>query len=425
MSIIVEYLKRGLEQKEKCVYIADENSPEAIIDELKKSGIAIDSALTHGDFVICGKNSAYLRGGSFDPDSMIEFVRRLTATAKKEGYKNLRVTGEMTWALSNGSGSEKLMEYEARLNNLTSRYNVILLCQYDLERFGSRQIVQSIQTHPTIIYKKELCDNGYYIPPEEFLRNENTDDVMARMLENIIQRKRYDSKALKGAKLAKVNNRILEHKISDREKTLRVFKESESYFRRLINSAPVAIILTDTGGRCLFANNNWQILTGLSLQESIGAGWQKIIHPDYVSKIGSWWYRGEKKETDHGTECLIQTASGYTKWIDLKSSPLLAENGDHVGYISSFTDVTHRKENEHDMLRKIQSLENGSNNRDDTKKLIPICSCCKKIRDLSGVWIDPEEFISARIPADFSHGFCPNCKNEISNNIKLSKVNDF
>jgi len=287
------------------------------------------------------------------------------------------------------------------------------------------KIVQSIQTHPTIIYKKELCDNSYYIPPAKFLRNDNTDDVMARMLENIIRRKRYDSKALNGAKRSRINSSILEHEISEREKTLKVFKESESYFRRLVNSAPVAIILTDTGGRCLFANKNWQVLTGLSLQESIGVGWQKMIHPDYVSKIGPWWYRGEKKETDPGTECSIQTASGYAKWVDLKSAPLLTENGDHIGYISSFTDVTHRKENEYNMFRKILSLENGSKNGDDTKKLIPICSCCKKIRDLSGVWIDPEDFISSRIPTDFSHGFCPDCKNDISNNIKLSKANGF
>jgi hypothetical protein len=41
--------------------------------------------------------------------------------------------------------------------------------------------------------------------------------------------------------------------------------------------------------------------------------------------------------------------------------------------------------------------------------LLPICSYCKKIRDIHGYWEQIERYITARSEADFSHGMCPDC----------------
>ena len=41
--------------------------------------------------------------------------------------------------------------------------------------------------------------------------------------------------------------------------------------------------------------------------------------------------------------------------------------------------------------------------------LLPICACCKKIRDDRGYWNQLEVYISAHSEADFTHGICPEC----------------
>jgi len=41
--------------------------------------------------------------------------------------------------------------------------------------------------------------------------------------------------------------------------------------------------------------------------------------------------------------------------------------------------------------------------------LLPVCSCCKKIRDDKGYWNRLEVYIEDRSEAQFSHGLCPNC----------------
>lgn len=41
--------------------------------------------------------------------------------------------------------------------------------------------------------------------------------------------------------------------------------------------------------------------------------------------------------------------------------------------------------------------------------LLPICACCKKIRDQDNQWKQLESYISQHSEATFSHGYCPEC----------------
>jgi hypothetical protein len=41
--------------------------------------------------------------------------------------------------------------------------------------------------------------------------------------------------------------------------------------------------------------------------------------------------------------------------------------------------------------------------------ILPICAGCKSIRDKEGNWLPLEGYIMHHTPAQFSHGFCPDC----------------
>ena len=45
--------------------------------------------------------------------------------------------------------------------------------------------------------------------------------------------------------------------------------------------------------------------------------------------------------------------------------------------------------------------------------LLPICSCCKKVRDDKGYWNQVEVYIRSRAEVEFSHGICPDCFREL------------
>lgn len=44
--------------------------------------------------------------------------------------------------------------------------------------------------------------------------------------------------------------------------------------------------------------------------------------------------------------------------------------------------------------------------------MLPICSCCKKIKTDDGAWQQIESYIQAHSQAEFSHGICADCARE-------------
>ena len=53
--------------------------------------------------------------------------------------------------------------------------------------------------------------------------------------------------------------------------------------------------------------------------------------------------------------------------------------------------------------------------------LLPICASCKKIRDDAGYWHQVEVYIRDHAEVDFSHGFCPDCGDDLSAQIAAYK----
>ncbi|MDB6130862.1 MAG: hybrid sensor histidine kinase/response regulator [Verrucomicrobiales bacterium] len=44
---------------------------------------------------------------------------------------------------------------------------------------------------------------------------------------------------------------------------------------------------------------------------------------------------------------------------------------------------------------------------------LPICSCCKKIRDDEGIWNQVEKYLRERTEITFTHGVCPDCSTKM------------
>jgi hypothetical protein len=59
------------------------------------------------------------------------------------------------------SRTERLMEYEARLNNLIAENDLLAVCQYNRNRFSPEIIKGVIETHPLVICGGLVCSNFY------------------------------------------------------------------------------------------------------------------------------------------------------------------------------------------------------------------------------------------------------------------------
>lgn len=69
-------------------------------------------------------------------------------------------------------GSERMIEYEAKMSAFLRGSRCVAVCMYDRRRFDPAILLDVITTHPIVVLGAEFYHNFYYIPPAEFL----TDD---------------------------------------------------------------------------------------------------------------------------------------------------------------------------------------------------------------------------------------------------------
>lgn len=75
--------------------------------------------------------------------------------------------------------------------------------------------------------------------------------------------------------------------------------------------------------------------------------------------------------------------------------------------------VSERKRAEANLERLVLELQEALGRIKTLKGLLPICSACKKIRDDKGYWNHIESYIRNHSEANFTHGICPSCAQEL------------
>ncbi len=317
-SVIIPFIKIGLDRGEKCVYIVEENTAQEVLNAMEKEGIDTDSSIKSGSLRIFNKQDTYLKQGYFDPDLMIQFLKEAVDSAKEEGYKALRGTGEMTWILNGDPGVERLMEYESKLNSFFSENDIVAICQYNHRHFTPEIILNVVRTHPIVIYGSLVCKNFYYVPPVEFLKPEQTSLEVDRLLSNICAREQNELE----------------------------LKESKDVLQKLTSSTLDSIIMIDDKGEIAFWNKAAEKMFGYHKEEAIGKDLHKLIVPKRFYADYSKGLEAFKRE---GTGAIIdQTISLHalkkdgTEFVADHSFSSVKINGKWHA-ISIVRDITERK----------------------------------------------------------------------------------
>ena len=168
-KIISKYIKGGLSSGQMVAYFAEDISKKETNKWLSEMGIHLSDAKSTKGFSLQSTFETYFPRGKFDVDSMLENLKNFYLTSKEESYPAVRVTGEMTWALNEVPGSEDLMEYESKVNEVLKKYPVTAVCQYDANKFDGATILECLKVHPYMIVHGQIIQNPYYLNPEEYL----------------------------------------------------------------------------------------------------------------------------------------------------------------------------------------------------------------------------------------------------------------
>ena len=72
-------------------------------------------------------------------------------------------------------------------------------------------------------------------------------------------------------------------------------------------------------------------------------------------------------------------------------------------------DITSRKKAEKEREDLIKRLQESLAEIRTLRKILPLCSFCKKVRDDKGYWEQVDVYLHKHSSVDVSHGICPEC----------------
>ena len=121
---------------------------------------------------------------------------------------------------------------------------------------------------------------------------------------------------------------------------------SEQRYRSLSACSPIGILEMNAAGRCLYSNPQWQAITGLSADESLGAGWQRAVHASDLPDFPAEWNQALRAGLGFNREFRFVTTRGDQRWAQVHSRAILDPRGEVAGHVSTVEDITPRRQAE-------------------------------------------------------------------------------
>jgi MEDS: MEthanogen/methylotroph, DcmR Sensory domain len=168
-EIVLPFLAEGIRAGDQCLCFLDTAAPSEVLSQLALQ-VDVNSPVATGQLQVATPAESYLRTGRFVADEMIDYWGEAAAHAQRGGdFSFIRATGDLPLELSQPAERAEFVRYEARLNEVIPNYPQLILCLYDMERFGATVLMDALRTHRRVIADGMVHDNPYYIEPDKFL----------------------------------------------------------------------------------------------------------------------------------------------------------------------------------------------------------------------------------------------------------------
>jgi hypothetical protein len=167
--VLRSFIKDGFERGDKTFHLVDPEQREDHLKRLAEAGINVQEGMESGQLVVRPWQDAPLRGGRFDQDAWLASFEQVLQSGPAAGYAQTRFLAQMEWALVDLPGVENLIEFETRVNYVVPKYEDIVICAYDLSKFGASVVMDALRTHPVVIVGGILQENPFFVPPDQFL----------------------------------------------------------------------------------------------------------------------------------------------------------------------------------------------------------------------------------------------------------------
>ena len=128
-------------------------------------------------------------------------------------------------------------------------------------------------------------------------------------------------------------------------------------FRLVVEAIPQLVWTARPDGSIEHTNQRWLTYTGLTPDQTDGAGWELALHPDDLRRLGLAWSRAAGTGESDELECRLRRRDGTYRWHLCRMVPQRDEAGVLVKWFGTCTDVHDERQAAGDLRRSRDELE--------------------------------------------------------------------
>ncbi|KDE56663.1 hypothetical protein EL22_25515 [Halostagnicola sp. A56] len=178
------FVKSGLKQNQRCLYLAAERSSEELRSTLTRFDVDHES-VPDEQLVVTQLTERQETDVALDFDDVLDFIFEMVDESLDLGFDGLLITAEMSWIHSSDITIGDLLKATSRFNQTATDLPCVALGQYDMTEFDASDLIDILHAYSDIVYRGKLCPNSYYTRPEIFLEREKPDIKFERMLQTL------------------------------------------------------------------------------------------------------------------------------------------------------------------------------------------------------------------------------------------------
>ncbi|SHJ53661.1 PAS domain S-box-containing protein [Hymenobacter daecheongensis DSM 21074] len=155
------------------------------------------------------------------------------------------------------------------------------------------------------------------------------------------------------------------HEVTDQVRARQVVMESEQNFRRMADSAPAMLWVTDPQGYCTYLNAQWYAFTGQSEAEALGIGWTRVVHPDDAPGAEAAFLDACARRIPFHYLYRLRRHDGVYRWAVDSGLPRFSATGEYEGIVGTVIDIHEQKLAEQALQKLTQKLRRARDEAQD------------------------------------------------------------
>ena len=116
----------------------------------------------------------------------------------------------------------------------------------------------------------------------------------------------------------------------------------ENQYKTIVDASPNMIWRSGTDALCNYFNKTWLHFTGKTIEQEVGNGWTKGVHPDDFDFCVSFYMASFNKQEPFEMNYRLKRSDGIWRWINDRGVPFFDEDNVFQGYIGSCMDITNQ-----------------------------------------------------------------------------------